>query len=62
MDVLRGERIGRVSSEWFSISAWLPAPLAGSNLQHGLLMHCAELVEADWRHWVRFPGRSAIGR
>jgi hypothetical protein len=23
----------------------LPAPLAGSYLRHGLLMHCAELVE-----------------
>ena len=33
----------------------LPAPLAGSYLRHGLLMHCAELVE-EWRQWVPSPG------
>jgi hypothetical protein len=56
VDITCGERIGRVSSEWFSQLCGLvgapsgylrdlPAPLAGINLQHGLLSHRAELMK-----------------
>lgn len=55
VDASRGDRIGRVSSEWFSrpaderylslSEASAPSPLAGINLQHGLLAHRAEQVK-----------------